>query len=178
MKLLKILDNGGYTEDMPLIYKQTVRAVILRGGKIVMQKSSSGEYKIPGGGLEQGEDAADALYREVLEEAGMKVNTKSMTEIGEIIELRCDVFEPEKKFERHTYYYLCEITEEGLPLMLTESEQEQGFICVWETPKIIYECNKIICTSPNTVRDTVFIKMLVDGEICLPNTEDKTKKGI
>lgn len=127
MKLLKILDSGGYTEDMPLIYKQTVRAVILRNGKMVMQRSRDGEYKIPGGGLEKGEDIAAALYREVLEEAGMKIDIKSMKEIGEIIELRCDVFEPEKKFERHTYYYLCEITEEGLPLTLTESEQEQGF---------------------------------------------------
>ncbi len=66
MKLLKILDSGGYTEDMPLIYKQTVRAVILRNGKMVMQRSRDGEYKIPGGGLEKGEDIAAALYREVL----------------------------------------------------------------------------------------------------------------
>ncbi|MDE7307656.1 MAG: NUDIX domain-containing protein [Lachnospiraceae bacterium] len=173
MKLLKILDSGGYTEDMPLIYKQTVRAVILRNGKMVMQRSRGGEYKIPGGGLEKGEDIAAALYREVLEEAGMKIDIKSMKEIGEIIELRCDVFEPEKKFERHTYYYLCEITEEGLPLTLTESEQEQGFACVWETPEIIYECNKTICTSPNTIRDTVFIKMLTDKEVCLSNFVDK-----
>lgn len=178
MKLLKVLDNDDYTKDMPLIYKQTVRAVILRGGKMVMQRSRSNEYKIPGGGLEQGEDIAAALYREVLEEAGMKIDIKSMTDIGEIIELRRDAFEPEKKFERHTYYYLCEITEEGIPLTLTESEQEQGFICVWETPKAIYECNKTICTSPNTIRDTIFIKMLVDGEITLPNLENQTEKGI
>ena len=30
MKLLKILDSGGYTEDMPLIYKHTVRAIIVK----------------------------------------------------------------------------------------------------------------------------------------------------
>lgn len=177
MKLLKVLDNGGYTEDMPLIYKQTVRAVILCDGKMVMQRSRSGEYKIPGGGLEQGEDIAAALYREVLEEAGMKIDVQTITEIGEMIELRCDVFEPEKKFERHTYYYLCEITEEGIPLTLTESEKEQGFECVWETPEAIYQCNKIICTSPNTIRDTIFIKMLINKEICLSDLEDETKKG-
>ncbi len=167
MKLLKILDSGNYTEDMPLIYKQTVRAVILRNGKMVMQRSRSGEYKIPGGGLEKGEDIPTALYREVLEEAGMRIDRTSIKEIGEIVELRCDIFETEKKFERHTYYYLCEITEEGLPLTLTKSEQEQGFTCVWETPKMIYEYNKTVCTSPNTIRDTIFIKMLTEKEICL-----------
>lgn len=167
MRLLKILDSGGYTEDMPLIYKQTVRAVILRNGKMVMQRSRSGEYKIPGGGIEKGEDIVTALYREVLEEAGMKINRTSIKEIGEIIELRCDVFESEKKFERHTYYYLCEIIEEGLPLTLTKSEQDQGFACVWERPEIIYEYNKTVCTSPKTMRDTIFIKMITDKEICL-----------
>jgi len=175
MKLLKVLDSGGYTEDMPLIRKQTVRAVILRGGKMVMQKSRSGEYKIPGGGIEQGEDIAAALYREVLEEAGMKIALESMTEIGEIIELRCDIFEPEKKFQRHTYYYLCEITEEGLPLRLTESEQEQGFTCVWETPETIYESNKTICISPDTIRDTIFIQMLTDNEIYLTGLTNEEK---
>ena len=167
MKLLKILDSGNYTEDMPLIYKQTVRAVILRNGKMVMQRSRSGEYKIPGGRHEKGEDIPTALYREVLEEAGMRIDRTSIKEIGEIVELRCDIFETEKKFERHTYYYLCEVTEEGLPLTLTKSEQEQGFTCVWGTPTMIYKYNKTVCTSPNTVRDTIFIKMLTEKEICL-----------
>lgn len=168
MKLLKILDNGGYTQDMPLIYKQTVRAIIFKDGKLVMQRSSNGEYKIPGGGLEGDEDRAEALYREVMEEAGMKIDMASIVDIGEMIELRCDKFDPEKKFERHTYYYFCRVAEEGFPLALTESEKERGFECVCETLENIYQDNREICNSPCMIRDTMFIKMLLDGEIRLP----------
>lgn len=172
MKLLKILDNGRYTQDMPLIYKQTVRAVIMQNGKMVMQRSSSGEYKIPGGGLERNEDKVEALCREVMEEAGMRIDKASITDIGEMIELRCDKFEPEKRFERHTYYYLCRVTEERFPLSLTESEKEKGFECVWETPENIYRNNKEICCSPCTIRDTLFIRMMLDGEVQIPDNRD------
>lgn len=165
MKLLKILDSGGYTEDMPLIYKQTVRAIIVKDGKIAMQRSRDGEYKIPGGGLEEGEDRLEALCREAMEEAGLKIVQNSVVDLGEMIELRCDRFDEGKKFERHTYYYLCQVTDERFPLTLTQSEKEKGFECVWETPGRIYESNKDRCNSPYVIRDTLFIKMILDGEI-------------
>lgn len=165
MKVLKILDNGDYTQDMPLIYTQTVRAVIMQDGKMVMQRSKTGEYKIPGGGLEEDENRLEALCREVMEEAGMEINLESVRDIGEVIELRADKFEPDKRFERHTYYYFCKVTGKRFPLMLTESERDSGFECVWETPEHIYECNKERCKSPCSIRDTLFIKMLLDGEI-------------
>lgn len=165
MRVLKILDNGGYTQDMPLIYTQTVRAVIIQDGKMVMQRGRNGEYKIPGGGLEGNEDRMDALCREVLEEAGMEVNRASVRDIGEMIEFRADKFEPEKRFERHTYYYFCRVTGKRVPLTLTDSERELGFECVWETPENIYNTNKEMCKSPCAIRDTLFIKMLLDGDI-------------
>lgn len=167
MRLLKVIDNGGYTDDMPVIYKETVRAIIVNDGKIAMQRSRDGEYKIPGGGIERHEDCIETLCRETLEEAGMKIISDSIRELGEIIELRCDKFEQEKKFERHTYYYACNVTDEVFPLALTESEQAMGFECVWETPENIYNCNKEKCNSPYVIRDTLFIKMILDGEIDL-----------
>ena len=167
MKVLKVLDSGGYTQQMPLIYTQTVRAVIIRDGKMVMQRSKSGEYKIPGGGLEGQEDRLDALYREVMEEAGMEIDHNSVREIGEMIEFRADKFDSSKKFERHTYYYFCDITDRRYPLQLTESEKELGFECVWETLENIYEVNKEKCKSPCSIRATLFIKMMLDGQIIL-----------
>ena len=130
-----------------------------------MQRSRDGEYKIPGGGLEEGEDRLEALCREAMEEAGLKIVQNSVVELGEMIELRCDRFDAGKKFERHTYYYLCQVTDERFPLTLTQSEKEKGFECVWETPGRIYESNKDRCNSPYVIRDTLFIKMILDGEI-------------
>lgn len=167
MKILKILDNCGYNDDMPVIKRETVRGIIVRDGKIAMQRSSRGEYKIPGGGVEGGEDFSEALAREVREEVGMIIIPETVKEVGVIIERRCDKFDSRIKFERYTYYYVCDVTEDRLKLELTDSEKAAGFECVWETPRKIYEGNVNICNDEYTIRDTLFIKMLVDGRIVL-----------
>ena len=55
MELLFTLDKKDYVEDMPLVERYGVRAIIRQDGKFAMQKGCLGEYKIPGGGVEQGE---------------------------------------------------------------------------------------------------------------------------
>jgi 8-oxo-dGTP pyrophosphatase MutT (NUDIX family) len=164
MKILKILDSCGYNDDMPVIKRETVRGIVMKNGKIAMQKSSRGEYKIPGGGIEGSENHFETLIRELKEEIGMIVIPESVKEIGEIIEVRCDKFESRKKFERHTYYYFCDVTEERYELELTDSEKAAGFECVWETPENIYKSNRNICRDEYCIRDTLFIKMLVEGK--------------
>ena len=72
MKLLKIFDKRsskiGY---QPIIYRNAVRAIILKENKILLVYSElTKEFKFPGGGLEQGETRHYALRREVKEEVG------------------------------------------------------------------------------------------------------------
>ena len=50
------------------------------------QCSQEGEYKIPGGGQEPGENYEQTLIREVKEETGLYVRPESICELGEIIE--------------------------------------------------------------------------------------------
>ena len=52
MERLLTLDLKDYTDDMPVFEKYTVRAIIMRDGRLSMQLSGRGEYKIPGGGVE------------------------------------------------------------------------------------------------------------------------------
>ena len=92
MERLLTLDLKDYTDDMPVFEKHTVRAIIMRDGRLSMQLSGRGEYKIPGGGVEGDESHVVALQREVREETGLIILPESVREIGEILELREDVF--------------------------------------------------------------------------------------
>lgn len=82
MELLFTLDKKDYTDDMPLVERYGVRAIIRQNGKIAMQRSSLGEYKIPGGGVEESESFEQALLREVREETGLQVKVETLKRIN------------------------------------------------------------------------------------------------
>lgn len=168
MKRLLTLDLQNYTDDMPVLEKHTVRAVILRGGKMAMQCSDKGEYKIPGGGVEGSESHTDTLLREVREETGLLVKPESITPIGEILELREDVFDKGVKYVCHSYFYFCEVFDEVVETQMTASEIAKGFHPVWESPAAIVTANEAIQTEAWQKRDTEFIRMLAEGTIAQP----------
>ena len=159
MKRLLTLDLQDYSDDMPVYVKHTVRAIIRRDGLIAMQQSSTGEYKIPGGVLEEGESHIQALVREVLEETGLTVKTDSVKEIGEVLELRRDLFDASMKYECHTYFYECDVEEGLCKVHMTESEIEKGFRPVWATPEDIVSTNRKIGEPVCCERDTTFIEL-------------------
>lgn len=169
MKRLLTLDLKNYTDDMPVIEKHTVRAVIFRGGKMAMQQSGKGEYKIPGGGVEGSESHLQTLLREVREETGLIVIPSSVEEIGEILELREDVFNPGRKYICHSYFYFCGVEDKAVDTEMTESEIAKGFHPVWEYPKVICEVNDEIQGSSWQKRDTEFVRMLADGRVKIPD---------
>ena len=108
MKTLLILDKKDYTEDMPVFEKFSTRAVIIRNGKIATQHGNAGDYKILGGGVEPGEDLHEALIREVQEESGLVVIPSSIQTIGEIVERRRDIFDPNMVYVCHSCFFSCD----------------------------------------------------------------------
>lgn len=165
MKRLLTLDLRDYTDDMPVFEKDTVRAIIMREGRISMQLSGIGEYKIPGGGVEGSESHIIALQREVREEMGLIVIPESVEEIGEVLEIRQDVFKKGTKYICHSYFYFCDVEEQTVDTQMTASEIAKGFHPVWEYPEIICRVNDAIQTQPWQKRDTEFIRMLCDGRV-------------
>ncbi len=165
MKRLLTLDLKDYTDEMPVFEKHTVRAIILRDGKMSMQLSGIGEYKIPGGGVEGGEDCAVALEREVREETGLLIIPESIEEIGEILEMREDVFNRGVKYICHSYFYFCDVFPETVSTQMTESEVAKGFHPVWEYPEVICRVNDAIQTQAWQKRDTEFVRLFLDGKI-------------
>jgi 8-oxo-dGTP pyrophosphatase MutT (NUDIX family) len=165
VKTLLVFDDKNYTEHMPVCEKFAARGVILRGGKLAVQKSRAGECKILGGGMEPTEDAKEALYREVLEEAGLFIKQDTIRSLGTISEMREDIFKKGSKFVCHTTYYQCEILEETTEPNMTQSEIEKGFHLEWYTPDEIILNNQPFLHQPWIKRDTAFLQLLVEGEL-------------
>ena len=150
MKILATFDARDYEGTTGIYEKYSIRAIIVRDGRLAMQCSQEGEYKIPGGGQEPGENYEQTLIREVKEETGLYVRPESICELGEIIELHRDVLD------------------EQAPLSLTPSEIAKGYQLKWATPEEVYHRNILIEKDSWIIRDTAFVKMLMDGKICLP----------
>jgi len=56
-------------------------AVIRRGSRVLIVRTRSGRWQLPGGRLEHGEKHWDAVRREVKEETGMRVSVLGLTGI-------------------------------------------------------------------------------------------------
>ena len=163
-ELLRI-DANNYTDDMTVFEKNAVRAIIIRHGKLAVQESNSGYYKILGGGVDEGETYEDALAREVREESGLVIIPKSIKEIGSVTEIRQDLYDKTTKYICHSFFYFCDAKEKLTKTCLTESEIREGFSLSWVTYDEFIEKNQNIKDMPWVDRDTEFVKMLRDGKL-------------
>ena len=154
MRTLFVMDEKDYTEDMPVVEKTTVRALIEKDGRFAMQRSKYGEYKIPGGAPDEGESFEQALIREVREETGLFVEPDSIREIGMTLEMREDALKKGVKFVRRTYFYSCCVGNEIGETNMTRSEIELGFSLVWADADEIIAGNRAALREKWNIRDT------------------------
>lgn len=168
MEVLAVFDEKNYDDTTKVYEKYNVRGVIFRDGKIAMQCSTDGEYKMPGGGMEEGEKLSETLKREISEETGLTVLEDSWHELGEILEMRRDIFDPSCKYICHSYFFYCKVSEKEGELHLTQSEVAKGYYLRWEQPETVYETNMRMAKDPWIIRDTAFVKMILDGKVKLP----------
>ncbi|MDO8481553.1 MAG: NUDIX domain-containing protein [bacterium] len=127
--LLTIKDQDlGFSTPTPDVYKEreASRAVVFDTDKnVALLHSTINDYhKLPGGGVEKGEDTIDALRREISEEIGC--NIKNIRGLGIIEEYR-------NKFSLHqtSYCFIADLDGEKGTANLTESEMADGFETVW-----------------------------------------------
>lgn len=110
--------------------RHAVRAIVLKDNKLLMIYTCKGDYKFPGGGIEQGESHYEALRREVIEETGYHIEKVSEL-VGVVIEKKPDDFDSTKIFEMRSYYYLCYIGRRQIEQTLDDYEAEQDFKPIW-----------------------------------------------
>ena len=143
MKKILIMDEKNYSEGMEEICRVAVRGIIFIEGKLLMIESKSGELKLPGGGVDDGEDDCQALLREVKEETGYDVIADSIEPFGEIEEKRLSTLEP-MIWHQISRIYFCRVNLVKGECNYTENEKKDGFRQVLYSIEDAIEKNKIM----------------------------------
>ena len=144
MRELFTVDTQDYNPNGSVHRRPSARAIIERDGKVLVMHSRKFDYyKFPGGGIEEGESAEQALIREVREESGYFVRPETIEEYGSVLRRNRDNKDPEGIFEQQNYYYFCEIGDERVPVVQEDYEIEEAFEPVWvEFLTRLTRCNR------------------------------------
>jgi 8-oxo-dGTP diphosphatase len=128
MNQLALINPENVSEEEAKQYpiREAARAIVVDGaGKIaLLHVSKENYYKLPGGGIEPGEDKASALKRECQEEIGCDIEI--VEEIGSIVEYR-KVFH----LTQISYCYLAKVVGAKGTAAFTTEERDNGFTQVW-----------------------------------------------
>ncbi len=153
MGLLRVINPDNVSEAVAGNFKPRLAArgvVINHDNNIaVLTVSKHNYYKLPGGGIEEGEDNLEAFRRECLEEIGFDVEV--ISELGSIIEYRSEleVIQP-------SYCYVGKVIGERKEIAFTEHEKREGFRePVWVSFKEAY---RLVSTSNPSNYEGRFIK--------------------
>lgn len=142
MKLLYTFDSQDYESLTKHSFRQAVRAIIERDGKLAMVFSEKeGYYKFPGGGIEENESHAQALLRETAEETGLQIVPASLRAFGKIREIRKSTLFADEVFEHISYYYFAETAREASRQRLEPYEEELGYRLAFVDIGEAYEAN-------------------------------------
>lgn len=143
MRLLFEIDAKDYKEGGKIFERPSVRAIILRDGKVGMVYSQKYDYyKFPGGGIESGEDHISALVRETLEEVGLCVIRDSVREFGYVHRLQFDYTGTADIFVQDNYYYLCEVEDRAGEQSLDGYEADERFTLRFVSPAYAIATNR------------------------------------
>ena len=149
-----------------ILIREAVRGIIIKGRKLLMIFSSkNGDYKFPGGGVEDGETYEESLRREIKEECGALVS-QIKGRIGKVIEFNKPFEEEYDVFKMTSYYYRCKVEEKYCEQNLDQYEKELDFKPVWIDIALALENNRAIMNSnlnkaPRwTKRDTFVLEQI------------------
>ena len=134
MRELFVIDLKNYKPDGTVGKRPSVRGIILKDGKVAMMHSLRYDYyKLPGGGIEEGENYEDTLIREVKEESGLIVKKESVKEFGYVRRLEKGLIED--IFIQENFYFLCDVEDTAVSQDLDDYEAEERFTLEFVTPE-------------------------------------------
>jgi 8-oxo-dGTP pyrophosphatase MutT (NUDIX family) len=164
MKQIKLVNIENVSEEEALEYsvRKAARAIVFDDDKNIalLHATKNFYYKLPGGGIEEGESSEEALRRECIEEIGCKVEI--VEELGLVMEYR-----KKYKLNQTSYCYIAKLVgEKGIP-NLEPDEIEEGFETVWlsigEAIKKVKESQPTVYSGPYMVtRDVALLEEAID----------------
>ena len=147
-------------------YRKAAKAVIEKDGKLLLIYTNQGDYKFPGGGYKNSENAAECIVREMLEETGYQVEKVGKL-FGIVLEQKVDDFEPGTYFSMKSEYYSVTIDENNKQKQnLDDYEKEQEFRPVFVEIQEAIENNERILNDLNR-KQNPWIKRENDVLKCL-----------
>lgn len=159
------IDLKNYEPGDTVSRRTAARGIIRRGENYLLIFSRYGDYKFPGGGMEDGESLEETLIREVKEETGYQVIKESISKYGQVLERRKG--EGNSILEMDSHYYVCEIREEAGERNLDEYEKEYDYQIVWNPLKEAFENNNRIIGKkecPWAAREAKVMQLMIEED--------------
>ncbi len=161
MKLIREIVLEDIPQTVTLVPRLAARAVVVdEQGRIPLLYVSRDEYyKLPGGGVDEGEDIFEALFRECLEEIGCEISVEGY--LGSTVEKRT-----EHALLQTSHCYHGRALVKGTP-SFRQKEVDEGFQIVWvpaeDALSLIHSSQPKNYSGPFIVaRDKVFIEAYLD----------------
>ena len=144
--------------DTPVqIKKRTaIRGVIHYQNKLLMVRTKEGDYKFPGGGMEEGETDKETLLREITEETGY-TDIHIGLWIGKAFEQNIDTEDPSQYFQMESRYYECWLmSDRRAKSVMDDYEEKLGFAPEFVTAEEAYRSNrKLLDREQKKLRDFI-----------------------
>ena len=164
MRELFVIDKKNYIENGTVGRRPSVRGIIIKDGKIAMMHSLKYDYyKLPGGGIEEGEELTDTLIREVREESGLIVKKDTVKEYGYV--RRIEKGKIEDIFIQENFYFLCDVEDVVQSQELDDYEEEEEFTLEYVTPEYAINVNETTDHKEKSLQQTFAGMILRENKV-------------
>ena len=165
MKLLgELVHVDGLDRTGKTLTREAVRAIVICERSLLMLFSPViRDYKLPGGGVNQGETHQEALARELQEEGGAGF-VQVGAAYGKVVEYAAAIEREYDVFSMTSVYYVCRVGGELSAQRLDNYERDLGLHPVWIDIDEAIRSNTALLSSgdhlPWTKRETFVLKLV------------------
>lgn len=167
---VRTLELGAADPSRPrVVAREAAKAVVERDGLLLLLVTpSTGDHKLPGGGVHDGETHEQTLARELLEETGRRLVALGPA-VLHVVERRPDSHDDGATFEMSSTYYRASVSDDVAATDLDDYERDLGLVAVRVSPAQALRANEALLASggaaPWTARETEVLRLLLTGDI-------------